>query len=281
MAHFTGKSITPPTQTDQERERIKAAAVARLQLAAILYDLTADTPETARAPRTDAEILEAQYKAGNFPAGYKKADFARDQAATIDRLLDPLREEYGPDDADLQRGTAYRNYLQAYSTGIEEFTLKGEQYAIIDGLMFDAAGEVVGIAERTRPVPDPDKALEYIRNAGKPAKKKRGPKGPRYTRSLSQILTEDGATPERAAQIIKAARKWAEKKGTPGLACTLLILQNAGELKDHDPGELWRAAKLEGIAPDNTARNFTPVFQGGASSISDGTRKEIKQDLAK
>lgn len=117
MAHFTGKSITPPTQADQERERIKAAAVARLQLAAILYDLTADTPEAARAPRTDAEILEAKYRAGNFPPGYKKADFARDQAATIDRLLDPLREAYGPGDADLQRATAYRNYLQAYRPG--------------------------------------------------------------------------------------------------------------------------------------------------------------------
>lgn len=165
---------------------------------------------------------------------------------------------------------------------MENFTLDGEKYTIIDGVMFDAEGEIVGLAERCRPttVP-PDIALEYIRNAGKPAKKKRGPKGPRYTRTLSQILTEDGATPERAAQIIKAARKWAEKKGTPGLACTLLILQNAGELKDHDPGELWKAAELEGIAPDNTARNFTPVFQGGASSISDGTRKEIKKDLAK
>ncbi len=287
MAHFTGKSITPSTQTDQERERIKAAAVARLQLAAILYDLTADTPETARAPRTDAEILEAQYKAGAFPAGYNKADFARDQAATIDRLLDPLREVYGPHDTDLQRGTAYRNYLQEYCTGIEEITLNGEQFSIIDGVMINAAGEVVGIADRTRPVPDPDKALEYIRNAGKASrsqkqKGKQGPKRKRYTQTLSALLIEDGSTEEQAAQIVQTAKKWAQKEGTPGLACTLSLLQSAGKLNtERKPGQLWRGAELEGIAPDNTARNFQSVFQAGANSIDKVTRQQIQADLQK
>jgi len=258
MAHLTGKSITQPTQAEQERERIKAAAVARLQLAAILYDLTADTPETARAPRTDAEILEAQYKAGAFPAGYNKADFARDQAATIDRLLDPLREVYGPHDTDLQRGTAYRNYLQEYCTGIEEITLNGEQFSIIDGVMIDAAGEVVGIADRTRPVPDPDKALEYIRNAGKPEKKKRGrPEGSTTEKqSFTQILTEDGATPERAAEILAALKTL---KRCPAIVVSLYALADRNELK---------AARL-----DNAKE---PVIKLRHALIEEGfTRKQL------
>ena len=281
MAHLTGKSITQPTQAEQERERIKAAAVARLQLAAILYDLTADTPETARAPRTDAEILEAQYKAGAFPAGYNKADFARDQAATIDRLLDPLREVYGPQDADLQRGTAYRNYLQEYCTGIEEITLNGEKFSIIGGVMIDAAGEVVGTADRTRPVPDPDKALEYIRNAGKPAKRAPGrPPGSKTEKqSFTQILTEDGATPERAAEILAALKTL---QSCPAVVVSLYALADKNELKaarldkaKESVTGLYHALKAEGLTETQLGRwqNFTQTVE----RYADPDKRQKKQ----
>lgn len=162
---------------------------------------------------------------------------------------------------------------------MEEFEMDGEKFTIIDGIVFDETGDVFGYAERIRPVPDADIALEYLQKAGKPAKKKRGPKGPRYTKSLSALLIEDGATKERASQVVETAKKWATKEGTPGLACIFLILQQRDELKKHEPGELWRAAELEGIAPDNTARNFSQVIQGGASSIGEATRDQIKKDL--
>lgn len=118
--------------------------------------------------------------------------------------------------------------------------------------------------------------------SGKQQKKKPGPKGKRYTKTLSALLIEDGATEERAAQIIEVAKKWAKKEGTPGLACTLLVLQEVGELdKDREPGRLWSGAELEGIAPDNTRRNFSEVFKGGANSIDAVTRKQIKADIQK
>ena len=141
---------------------------------------------------------------------------------------------------------------------MEEFTLNGEKYAIIDGVMIDAAGEVVGVADRIRPVPDPDKALEYIRNAGKPEKKKRGrPEGSKTEKqSFTQILTEDGATPERAAEILAALKTL---KRCPAIVVSLYALADRNELK---------AARL-----DNAKE---PVIKLRHALIEEGfTRKQL------
>lgn len=231
-----------------EREQIEDAAAARIQLGLILYELpelsftkdqepdgeswgTAPTGNRWRDSLTDAQILERQYKTAQMVPGYSLADFARDQVGIIERLLEPIRTYYGPQDYDLQRGTQYKNYLQEYTP------------------------------------------------ASGPAKPRGKGGRPKYDQTLSALLIEDGATQERAAQIVKTAKKWAEKKGAPGLACVLLAAQEAGDLKEHTPGKLWAAADLEGAAPKTTRRNFQTVLQGGAASIDDATRKQIKTEL--
>ncbi len=156
-----------------ERDQIEDAAAARIQLGIILYELPelsfTKEPEpddgswwTAYPGRnrwrdslTDAQILERQYKTVRQVPGYTLADFARDQVGTIERLLDPIRAYYGADDYDLQRGTQYRNFLQAYKAETEITSKETESAAvqqpslqsilIQDGVKEDRAAELVRI----------------------------------------------------------------------------------------------------------------------------------------
>ncbi len=150
---------------------------------------------------------------------------------------------------------------------MEKFTLDGEKYTIIDGIMFDREGEIIGFAERSRPttVP-PDIALEHIKNAPGPAQKeppraKKAPgKNKRETRPLSALLIEDGATAEQAAAAVEEIRQ----QGTDSEIIAVLVkLADAGTLNREritspigSPADIRNALITEGITPASSRQNF-------------------------
>ena len=127
---MTGKPITPEQAAQQELlAPILAAVEARIRLGVILYDpqdeKTKD-PETGetqiiarRQDLTDQQIFERAYSAQKAAPGYTRAAFARDFVPTIEKLLVPLREAYGPTDTDLRRGGQFLHYLQTYRQEVE------------------------------------------------------------------------------------------------------------------------------------------------------------------